>query len=126
MHEKYGPIIRINPIQLHISTPELYESLYSTTVHVDKCGFTYGGVINLPGGIFNTLDHELHRNRRAAVSQYFSVANVRRLQPVLDDKMEIFLQRLREMAGTGKVSKLMPMTSAFSSGKLLRIPDRAF
>lgn len=118
MHEKYGPIMRINPVQLHIATPEFYDTLYSSTLKNNKCGYTYAAFSGLPGGMFQTLDHNLHRARRAGVSQYFSVKNVRRLQPVVEAKMEIFLQRLREMAVTGKVRRLVPMTSAFSSGEL--------
>lgn len=119
MHEKYGPIVRINPLQLHVSTPEFYDTLYSITNHVDKCWQTYGAFDSLPSGMFMAMDHDLHRVRRASVSQYFSVANVKRLQPVVEAKMEIFLQRLRGLAATGEVSRLVPMTSAFSSGKSL-------
>ena len=29
LHKQYGPIIRINSYELHISTPQFYETLYS-------------------------------------------------------------------------------------------------
>ena len=56
--------------------------------------------------------------RRAAVGPYFSTANIRRLQPVLDAKVRICIERLKGLTKTGEVVKCAAMTSAFSAGKM--------
>ena len=35
-HQQYGPIIRINPTEIHISDPDFHDSAYSSSLHADK------------------------------------------------------------------------------------------
>ena len=69
------------------------------------------------GDGFATVDHNLHHLRRQAIGSYFSTANIRRLQPVVKDKVRICIDRLRDLAKTGEVVRLTPITSAYSTGK---------
>ena len=71
--------------------------------------------IDLSG--FGTIDHNLHRIRRAAASPYFSAASVRRLQPVIEEKVQECLERLRGLKKTGEVARAVVVTSAFGTGK---------
>jgi hypothetical protein len=118
LHKKYGPIVRINPWELHIETPEYYDTLYSN-VKRNKWAWwvrTFG----IPGGSAFTADHNLHRIRRSALAPYFSTANIRRLQPVLDERVRKFVERLRGLAVTGEVVLCAAAASAFSSGECNR------
>ncbi|KAF4844854.1 Cytochrome P450 monooxygenase sdnE [Colletotrichum siamense] len=36
MHEKYGPIVRVNPYEPHIIDHEFYDELYSSNRKSDK------------------------------------------------------------------------------------------
>ena len=36
LHAEYGPVIRINPYELHISDPDYYDELYVSSASGDK------------------------------------------------------------------------------------------
>jgi cytochrome P450 len=65
----------------------------------------------------STIDHNKHRERRAALNPFFSTANVRRLQPLIEEKVNLFVERLRGLRDGGEVSRLVVMLSAFSNGE---------
>ncbi|KAF5026356.1 hypothetical protein F66182_1564 [Fusarium sp. NRRL 66182] len=75
MHKKYGPVVRINPEEIHIDDPTFYETLYSPTDVVDKLPFLTA-VANLPGVVSFTTLGEFHRPLRRAVAPFFTRARV--------------------------------------------------
>ena len=60
----------------------------------------------------STMPHDLHRNRRAAFSPYFSKANIRRLEPVIMETLDNLLHRLDASAKSGRV---MPLSRAYQA-----------
>lgn len=90
MHDRYGPIIRINPNELHIDDPEFYNEVNSsaTAAHpIDKIRkFKYR--FNVPEATVHTVYSEHHRMRRAAIAPFFSKQRVRsrngHLQHIVD------------------------------------------
>ncbi|KAJ0122769.1 trichodiene oxygenase [Diaporthe amygdali] len=73
MHEKYGPLIRINPDEVHCSDPYFADEIYA--VGGRKRNKTLHQVNAIPVGNkteFATTDHDLHRTRRAPVAKFFS------------------------------------------------------
>jgi cytochrome P450 len=116
LHEKYGPIIRINPYELHISTPQFYETLFASGKKRDKW-YWFTRIFNKDGAAFLTVDHNLHRARRAPMNPFFSIASVRRLQPMIEERVQTFLRRLNELKGTGEVLRMPVVVNAFSNGQ---------
>lgn len=51
------------------------------------------------------------------MNPFFSTASVRRLQPMIDERVQTFLGRLNELRGSGKVFKLPVVVNAFSNGQ---------
>ncbi|KAL6410596.1 benzoate 4-monooxygenase cytochrome P450 [Ilyonectria robusta] len=75
MHECYGPIVRINPDELHCSDPAFTDHIYAGSGQIrDKWlhQMNSSGVGPISSSTFSTIPHELHRVRRAAVSKFFS------------------------------------------------------
>lgn len=116
LHERYGPIVRINPAEVHVGDPDFYPEVYASgTRRRNKWRF-YTRQFGADDSALSTIDHDVHRARRAAVAPFFSTQSVRRLQPVLEERVDALLHRLR---GTKGVVDLMYPFSAFTNGAVL-------
>ena len=111
MHEKYGPIIRISPNELHVDEPSFIDELYA---HGGKKRdkFSYStSQFGIPDSVFGTIGHDLHRMRRGALNHFFSKASVTKLEPIIHKAVEKLISQLQGYAGTGRPAT---MTMAFS------------
>lgn len=116
LHERYGPVVRINPAEVHVGDPDFYPEVYASgTRRRDKWRF-YTRQFGADDSALSTIEHDVHRARRAAVAPFFSTQSVRRLQPVLEERVDALLRRLQ---GTRGVVDLMYPFSAFTNGALL-------
>ncbi|KAK4655496.1 hypothetical protein QC762_302900 [Podospora pseudocomata] len=109
MHQRYGPIVRINPHELHILDPDFYDELYGCGVNSKRKLDKYEWWTRLAvasSSTFTTVPHDLHRLRRAALNPFFSVASVTKLEPLIKSKVEKLSARLDKIAQTGEVFRL--------------------
>lgn len=118
MHEKYGPIVRINPDELHIDDPEYFNEIFCnshTSKPIDKSErFKYR--FNVPEATVSTVEFEKHRMRRAAISPFFSKARIKSLNGKLTDITERISYRLSsEYAGTGRVINVSDMWATMTA-----------
>lgn len=98
LHKQYGPIIRINPAEIHIADKTFFNTLYTNASHRrDKWAF-YAKQFGADDWGFSTVDHDLHKLRRAALNPFFSAAKARELQPVIEAQVYNVLRRLEEHA----------------------------
>ena len=105
MHEKYGPIVRINPHELHIKDPEFYQEIYAPVGGGRKRN-KYDWWVNMaaaPGSIFTTVDHDLHRMRRAPLDNFFSKKAVRELESNIMEKVQKLSDRFSQASEQGDV-----------------------
>jgi hypothetical protein len=75
----------------------------------DKSPF-YVNQFALYGAGFGTVDHKLHRVRRAAINPFFSKQAVHRLQPMLHFMIEKLCGRIDEFRASGQP---MPMRQVY-------------
>ena len=115
IHRSKGPIIRINPYELHIvADPEFLKVLYPTiNKNVEKWSWS-AGMLGSNAMTFGTVSHDLHRQRRGAISPFFSKASIRRLQPVIQILADKLCNRIEEKLERGQVVNLVHAYSAFT------------
>ncbi|KAH7028240.1 putative cytochrome P450 [Macrophomina phaseolina] len=94
LHEKYGPVVRIGPYELHVSDPAFISTLYPSTGHKRNKDPFWTKQFGTETA-FGTVDHDLHRLRRNGFNRFFSKASVTRLEPMLR-------QHLEQYGGTGR------------------------
>ena len=120
LHAQYGPIVRINPYELHISDPAYYDTLYASSASGekrDKWGW-YTKQFGTAGAMFATPGHDQHKARRAALNRFFSTASVRRLQPVIGERVERLVSRIQELKGSkDEMLNASYVFAAFTNGK---------
>ncbi|KAK0749537.1 cytochrome P450 CYP542B3 [Schizothecium vesticola] len=96
LHKQYGPIIRINPYEVHINDPDFFPHLYPTSTRRRDRWLFFTRQFGAEGSGVGTVDHHLHKLRRAPLNPFFSLQSVRALQPVLDERVDALLARLRD------------------------------
>ncbi|KAJ5116547.1 Cytochrome P450, partial [Penicillium angulare] len=109
IHEKYGPIVRISPNELHISDPDYYGELFGGTR--DKVPIAALAAF-LPTSMVVTVGHNLHAARRRPVANYFSKMAVQNLDSVLQSKIDKLCSRMQEVITTEAV---FPLGAAFAA-----------
>ncbi|KAF4613404.1 hypothetical protein G7Y89_g15483 [Cudoniella acicularis] len=100
-----GPIVRINPWELHVNDPDFYEELYSRNSPRNKSKYS-ADQLGMPDSKFSTLGHNLLRMRRQSISNFFSIKSIRRLDHILIFMAEKLCKRIDEYKKSGKPMKI--------------------
>ncbi|KAH7176464.1 cytochrome P450 [Dactylonectria macrodidyma] len=135
MHEQYGPIVRINPWEVHVGDPDVFSELYTGSARPrDKWDFyiqQFGAsrkplspldmlparTDNIPESALATTDLNSQKLRRSALSPFFSTQNVRNLQPVIEERVDALLDSFQNYANVsnGQPLDVMYPFSAFTN-----------
>ena len=99
-----GPIIRINPFELHVKDPDWYDELYTNNRRRDKSAWFVGR----SGGksIFGTIPHDHHRLRRSALNPFFSKRSIVAIEPLIQDKVNKLCDAVGRYIKSGKPLEL--------------------
>ncbi|KAL2130930.1 hypothetical protein VTI74DRAFT_5755 [Chaetomium olivicolor] len=115
MHEIYGPIVHINPHEVHFNDPEFIEPLFpGPSRRTDKHVFT-GRRTGTQNSIVATIEHDMHRKRRNTINGFFSSASIRRLEPIMQASMAKLLNRMHEAGKKGEVLQMHYVLKACTS-----------
>ncbi|KAJ0417856.1 cytochrome P450 [Aspergillus carlsbadensis] len=106
MHETYGPIVRINPSEVHFNDPEVVDTIYPGYWRRTEKPKIIGWKTGTQYSIVGTIDHGLHRKRRNAINSFFSSASIRRLEPIMQANIQKLLARLDQVGKSNEVLQL--------------------
>ncbi|KAM0809196.1 hypothetical protein AB5N19_09539 [Seiridium cardinale] len=85
MHELYGPVVRINPEELHFDDISFVDEIFAAggrkrNKQLHFLNFMAGPITS---SIFGTVEHDHHRIRRGAMNKFFSRAQISKLESVI-------------------------------------------
>lgn len=110
---KIGPIVRINPSEIHVKDPTWYTELNASAPRIrDRPSWYPTPIAN--GSTASTAQHVLHRHRRAALSPFFSKAAVTSFSSLILSRVELLSARFAEKASTGGVIHLNVVFTALT------------
>ncbi|SPQ21598.1 081fbd33-2ec6-4db0-aec7-cd1a12f98c00 [Thermothielavioides terrestris] len=132
MHRKYGPIVRVNPNEVHFNDPEFIDTLFPLSGRRTNKPIQIGKRTGTPDSMVTTVDHDVHRRRRNAVNAFFSNNSIRRMEPILQERLRTLLRRIRS-GEPGKALEMHPVFRActndvittYAFGRSLGLLDRA-
>ncbi|KAI0839693.1 cytochrome P450 [Hypoxylon sp. FL0890] len=99
MHKEYGPIIRINPNEVHCSDLNFVDEIYSAGNRKrDKPMHLVHGSAHTESG-FATSDHDLHKIRRGPLAKFFSHGMIARLEGDIHKLAQLLCDKLLKEVG---------------------------
>ncbi|KAG6360407.1 hypothetical protein INS49_011467 [Diaporthe citri] len=104
IHDALGPIVRINPWEVHIRDPEWSEA-YKMKAKASKPAWFYRSQ-GPPGTVLQAGPHELHRMRREALLPVFATPIVMSREKVYEELVHKLISRFRGFKGTDAVVTL--------------------
>ena len=110
-----GPIIRINPYELHVIDHDFYDVLYTGYSQKRNKWPWAAKVFTNPRSVFSTVPHDVHRLRRTSLNPFFSKRSVANFAGTIQATTEHLCHRLTEYMLSGIPANLTLAYSALST-----------
>lgn len=110
-----GPIIRITPRELHISDPSFYNEIYAGNPKRVDGDYRFTRSTGVTESMFAATDHDLHQARRSSLTKFFSKRSITEIQPIIQEKVELFIDKLREASKNASLVNLNKLSAAFTA-----------
>jgi len=114
MHKVYGPIVRINPEELHVKDPEFHDVLHAgNTVQRDKW-LPAAQMAGTTLSMFPSVGHQLHRDRKTAAMPLFTSRAIADAEPMIREQVEKMCNIVHECFVQNKPIELGVLCIAFA------------
>ncbi|KAJ5099918.1 benzoate 4-monooxygenase cytochrome P450 [Penicillium argentinense] len=115
MHQKYGPIVRITPNEVHIIDPFFYDEIYAASSRRRDKSVRVAQASGVLGSMVATVPHDHHRIRRGILSEFFSRRSILTMTPIIDKYLQKLGDRLGQFHNGKTVIRLDNALNAFTS-----------
>ncbi|KAF7858483.1 hypothetical protein EAF04_009083 [Stromatinia cepivora] len=114
MHEFYGPVVRINPEELHFNDTAFVDEIYASggrkrDKQVHFLNFVAGPITS---SMFATVKHDHHRIRRSAMNKFFSRTQISKLEFGIKELVDQLCDKMIRLSNQG--STPLDVTTAYS------------
>ncbi|PYI01806.1 cytochrome P450 [Aspergillus sclerotiicarbonarius CBS 121057] len=106
LHKIYGPIIRINPREVHINDPEYYDEIYSSRTRRREKDPIQVAQFGLDGSTFSSIRPEEHRQRRVHLDKFFSKQAITNTEHLIHESLDKIIRNLKDAYQTHRVVNL--------------------
>ncbi|KAL7957986.1 putative cytochrome P450 [Trichoderma compactum] len=113
MHKKYGPIVRINPFELHIEDSSYWDELYTSNKEYERYAWM-SGRFGANTTTSSTVKSDLHSIRRAPLNPMFSKRSITKFEPIVHEKVELLSKGIARYDVSGSVLSLNSAFNAFA------------
>lgn len=120
LHQRYGPVIRIGPDDLHINDPEVFQDVTRVGSKFLKDPKFYN-FISFPSTSIGLTDPVAHRIRRQVLTPAFSPARVQELAPFVKKKVDRLMARLEGFAKSSAPIDVNAASKAFTMDIISKI-----
>ncbi|GMG29801.1 unnamed protein product [Aspergillus oryzae] len=110
-----GPIIRINPREVHIKDPDYYDDIYASSARKREKDPVLVAQFGLEGSGFSAIDQETHHQRRAPVAKFFSKRAIENQEHLIRDSLNKLVGHFQEACRAHTVVSLDAAFAALTS-----------
>lgn len=107
--------MRINANELHVYDSEFYSQIYASSSRRTDKYLPAVEAYTFPNSTIATIDHDLHRKRRAILSPYFSKRSISALEPAINERVSRLCGRIQELSVTGETVDLDAASAAMTA-----------
>lgn len=99
LHRKYGPVLRVTPTLLLVSDATKLPEVYNR--QSNKSNHYITGSFGKTESLFNMREHKHHAHFRKIAAGPYSFSNVRKMEGLVDDRIQQWTDKLEEVFGDG-------------------------
>ncbi|OJD29667.1 cytochrome p450 family protein [Diplodia corticola] len=102
LHNQYGPVVRLKPNKLSISSPEAFRIIYGAGNGFPKSDFYSVFAGTRPFDLFAQQDERIHGQQRRLVATAYTLETMKSLEPYVNTTIHVLLDKLRELGAKGE------------------------